>query len=138
MVDRCTGTWWTVFACRERGLLQKGLPGQALRHLVGSAILSSPHRGCLESAVGFSLRTYRRRKNDARKPLSPAQSGRIWKFAEILGRAAAPLGSQAAERWLDGPAMALDQRKPIDLQSTPSGVQMVEDHLTCLERGVYI
>lgn len=33
--------------------------------------------------------------------------------------------------------MALDQRKPIDLLSTPAGVESVEDHLTRLEYGIY-
>jgi hypothetical protein len=47
-------------------------------------------------------------------------------------------GSQAdAEEWLERPAMALDQRKPIDLLSTPAGVEVVEAHLGRLEHGVY-
>jgi putative toxin-antitoxin system antitoxin component (TIGR02293 family) len=72
------------------------------------------------------------------KPLSVEQSGRAWKFAEILGRATELLGSQAeAEAWLERPAMALDQRKPIDLLSTPAGVEAIEEHLTRLEYGVY-
>jgi putative toxin-antitoxin system antitoxin component (TIGR02293 family) len=120
-------------------LLQEGLPARALKHLVGCvSILRVPHHGMLEKAVGISLRTYQRRKDTPDKPLSREQSGRAWKFAEILGRATALFGSQAdAEDWLDRPAMALDQRKPIDLLSTPAGVESVEDHLTRLEYGVY-
>lgn len=119
-------------------LLQEGLPGHALKHLVVSvAILRAPH-GSLEKAVGISLRTYQRRKDAPDKPLSPEQSGRTWKFAEILGRATELFGSQAeAEQWLERPAVALDRRKPIDLLSTPAGVETVEDHLTRLEYGVY-
>jgi putative toxin-antitoxin system antitoxin component (TIGR02293 family) len=120
-------------------LLQNGLPGHALTHLVNDvAMLRAPHHGSLEKAVGISLRTYQRRKDAPDKKLSPEQSGRAWKFAEILGRAIALFGSQAeAEEWLEHPAMALDQRKPIDLLSTPAGVASVEDHLTRLEYGVY-
>jgi len=120
-------------------LLEKGLPGHALTHLVNDvAILRAPHHGSLEKAVGISLRTYQRRKDAPDKKLSPEQSGRAWKFAEILGRAIELFGSQAdAEAWLDQPAMALEQRKPIDLLSTPAGVGSVEDHLTRLEYGVY-
>lgn len=120
-------------------LLQKGLPGHALRHLVNDvAMLRAPHHGSLEKAVGISLRTYQRRKGAPDKKLSPVQSGRAWKFAEILGRAIELFGSQAeAEQWLERPAMALEQRKPIDLLSTPAGVESVEDHLTRLEYGVY-
>ena len=120
-------------------LLEKGLPGHALTHLVNDvAILRMPHHGSLEKAVGISLRTYQRRKDSPDKKLSPEQSGRAWKFAEILGRAIELFGSQAdAEAWLERPAMALEQRKPIDLLSTPAGVESVEDHLTRLEYGVY-
>ncbi len=120
-------------------LLQEGLPGHALKHLVNYvSILRVPHHGSLEKAVGISFRTYQRRKDTLDKPLSPQQSGRTWKFAEILGRATELFGSQAeAEAWLERPAMALDQRKPIDLLSTPAGVESVEDHLTRLEYAVY-
>lgn len=120
-------------------LLREGLPGHALRHLVGSVgILQSAQQGSMEKAVGISLRTYQRRKDNLDKPLSPEQSGRAWKFAEILGRASEVLGSQEeAEQWLERPAMALDGHKPIDLLSTPAGVETVEDHLTRLEYGVY-
>ena len=34
--------------------------------------------------------------------------------------------------------MALDGHKPIDLLSTPAGVETIEDHLTRLEYGVYM
>jgi putative toxin-antitoxin system antitoxin component (TIGR02293 family) len=92
----------------------------------------------LEKAVGISYRTYQRRREVPDKPLSPEQSGRTWKFAEILGRAIDLFGSQTeAEEWMERPAMALDRRKPIDLLSTPAGVESVEDHLTRLEYGVY-
>src|SRR5665213_1344020 len=120
-------------------LLQQGLPGHALKYLVDSiGILHVPHHGGMEKAVGISLRTYQRRMDALDKPLSPEQSGRTWKFAEILGRAIELFGSQAdAEAWLESPAIALEQRKPIDLLSTPAGVESVEDHLTRLEYGVY-
>jgi putative toxin-antitoxin system antitoxin component (TIGR02293 family) len=120
-------------------LLQQGLPGHALAHLVNYvAILRAPYHGSLEKAVGISLRTFQRRKDAPDKPLSPEQSGRAWKFAEILGRAVELFGSQAdAEEWLQRPAIALGQRKPIDLLSTPAGVQSLEEHLTRIEHGVY-
>ena len=120
-------------------LLQEGLPGHALKHLVDDvAILHDLQRDGLERAVGISLRTYQRRLAALDKPLSPEQSGRTWKFAEILIRSIDLLGSRAeAERWLAGPVMALDQRKPIDLLSTPAGVESIEDHLTRMEYGVY-
>ncbi len=33
--------------------------------------------------------------------------------------------------------MALEQRKPIDMLSTPAGFELVEEHLTRVEYGVY-
>jgi putative toxin-antitoxin system antitoxin component (TIGR02293 family) len=73
------------------------------------------------------------------RTLSPEQSGRAWKFAEILGRAIDLFGSKPeAEAWLERPAMALGQRKPIDLLSTPAGVESLEEHLTRIEYGVYM
>ncbi|HXQ68117.1 MAG TPA: antitoxin Xre/MbcA/ParS toxin-binding domain-containing protein [Alphaproteobacteria bacterium] len=118
-------------------LLLKGLPGRALTHLIDSLVLiewATP----LEKAVGISLRTLQRRKNAPAEPLSQEQSGRTWKFAEILAKATAVLGSQEeAEQWLERPAIGLDQRRPIDLLATPAGVELVEDFLERLEYGVY-
>jgi putative toxin-antitoxin system antitoxin component (TIGR02293 family) len=92
----------------------------------------------LERAIGLRLRTYQRRRDALDKPLSPKQRARMWKFAEILGRATEIFGSQQeAEAWLERPAIALEQRKPIDLLSTPAGLGSVEDRLTRLEYGVY-
>lgn len=118
-------------------LLLEGLPGTALDHLVrGLVVLDKTDS--LEKAVGMSLRTYQRRLDKPRQPLSQEQSGRAWRFAEILSRATSLLGSQEeAERWLERPAMALDDRRPIDLLSTPAGLELVTDHLTRLEYGVY-
>ena len=120
-------------------LLHEGLPARALDHLVREVTLLHVSPVLLEKAVGISPRTYQRRKKDEEdRPLSREQSNRVWKFAETLGRASDLFGSQAAaEAWLVEPATALDQRKPIDLLSTPAGVEMVEAHLTRIEYGVY-
>lgn len=118
-------------------LLVTGLPSAALSHLVTSLLVLQATES-LGKAVGMSLRTYQRRQGGAPKLLSAEQSGRAWKFAEILSHATAVFGSQEeAEHWLERPAIGLDQRKPIDLLATPAGVEMVEDHLTRLEYGVY-
>lgn len=118
-------------------LLLRGLPPSALDHLVRQ-LVSIHKTDSLEKAVGMSLRTYQRRKDAPAKPLSQEQSGRAWKFAEILARASDVFGSQAeAERWLERPAIGLDQRRPIDLLATPAGVELIEDYLTRLEYGVY-
>ncbi|WP_245257385.1 type II RES/Xre toxin-antitoxin system antitoxin [Methylocapsa acidiphila] len=119
-------------------MLLQGLPGKALSHLIHNLVVLG-RTGAFEKAVGMSLRTFQRRKDAPGKPLSQEQSGRTWKFAEILAKATAVLGSQEeAEQWLERPAMGLNQRRPIDLLATPAGVEMVEDFLERLEYGVYV
>src|SRR5437762_14115612 len=64
-----------------------GFPGRALVRLSENvAIIRKPDD--FEKALGMSLRTFQRRKKDAsEKKLSQEQSGRAWKFAEVLGTA---------------------------------------------------
>src|SRR4051812_6566371 len=89
----------TPFEAHE--MLSRGLPGRALNHLVENLVVLK-RSDLLEKAVGMSLRTFQRRKDAPAKPLGPEQSGRTWKFAEILARAISVFGSQEeAERWLD-------------------------------------
>jgi putative toxin-antitoxin system antitoxin component (TIGR02293 family) len=117
--------------------LAAGLPGAALTHLIDN-LVSLRDPASIEKAVGISRRTFQRRKVAPKKPLSQEQSGRTWTFAEILAKATAVLGSQdEAERWLERPAIGLDQRCPIDLLATPAGVRIVEEYLGRIEYGVY-
>jgi putative toxin-antitoxin system antitoxin component (TIGR02293 family) len=118
-------------------LLVEGLPGRALSHIMEGLTVLEPTES-LEKAIGISLRTFQRRKDEPSKPLSADQSGRTWKFAEILAWATRVLGSQEeAERWLDRPAIGLNRRRPLDLLATPPGVIMVEQYLGRMEYGVY-
>ena len=64
-------------------MLLEGLPGRALAYLVDGFLIIRPTVS-FEKAVGMSLRTFQRRKGAPTRPLSPEQSGRTWKFAEIL------------------------------------------------------
>ncbi len=118
-------------------MLLQGLPLAALTHLIDN--LSVIHKTVLlEKVVGMSLRTFQRRKDSLSKPLNQAQSGRAWKFAMILAEATAIFGSQAeAENWMEQPAIALNQRRPIDLLATAVGVGIVEEFLERLDYGVY-
>lgn len=118
--------------------LLKGLPGSALQTLLDHLRVLPKSGKRLESAMGVSLRTMQRKKGDAAQRLSTEQAGRTWQFAEILARATEVLGSQeAAERWLERPAIGLDRKSPIDLLATPTGTKMVDDYLTRIEYGVY-
>ena len=114
----------------------KGIPGGALIYMVKHIKTMAP--ADVVQAVGVSIRTVQRRTGAPHKPLSQEQSGRAWKFAEILTAATEVFGSQSeAEKWLTTPAMALDQRRPVDLLASPAGVEMVEQLLGRLEYGVY-
>ena len=118
-------------------LLLRGLPAKALIHFVQNFI-SLRWDESFEKAIGMSLRTYQRYASGAAKPLSTEQSGRTWKLAEILAKATAVFGSkEAAEQWLERPAMGLNRQKPIDLLATPAGVALVEQLLGRIEYGVY-
>ncbi|MGQ4275305.1 type II RES/Xre toxin-antitoxin system antitoxin [Terrihabitans sp. B22-R8] len=121
-------------------LLLDGLPVRAFTALLANLrVLNIQKTASLDRAVGMSLRTFQRHKEQARKTLSQEQSGKAWKFAEVLSRATSVFGSQEeAETWLDKPAVGLDGRRPIDLLATPAGVELVEELLTRLEYGVYV
>jgi putative toxin-antitoxin system antitoxin component (TIGR02293 family) len=118
-------------------LILAGLPATSLHHLVDSLSEIEVQRA-LEQAVGLSLRTLQRTRHDPERRLSTEQSGRVWKFAEVLAKAPDRLGSQKqAEHWLDSPALGLGRRRPLDLMTTPAGLDMVETYLGRLEYGVY-
>jgi putative toxin-antitoxin system antitoxin component (TIGR02293 family) len=118
-------------------MLLNGLPSRALFHLVQN-LVSLRWDDSFARAIGMSHRTYQRHAALSAKPLSPEQSGRTWKLAEILAKATSIFGSkEEAEQWLERPAIGLDQRKPIDLLATPAGVELVEEFLVRLEYGVY-
>jgi putative toxin-antitoxin system antitoxin component (TIGR02293 family) len=118
--------------------ISRGLPGRALNHLVSNVGVLE-ERGVFEKAVGISLRTYQRRKKDGGKVrLSKEQSGRAFKFAEIVALATKTFGSQKdAEEWLSRPAIGLDHERPIDLLDTPAGTELVETYLGRMTHGVY-
>lgn len=117
-------------------VLSEGLPTKALRHFVEHLVVIgfSPE---MERALGLSYRTYLRGK-EHKTQLNTEQSGRAWKFAEIVARVTDLLGSQkAAELWLEKPAIGLNGRRPIELMSTPSGIAVLEALIGRLEYGVY-
>ena len=117
-------------------MLEAGIPNRAIDHLAGT--LSVMGQNSLEQAIGMSLRTLQRKEKNPLQLLSHEQAGRAWQFAELLAKATAVFGTQTeAERWFESPAIGLNQKRPIDLLTTPAGVKIVEDHLERLAYGVY-
>jgi putative toxin-antitoxin system antitoxin component (TIGR02293 family) len=119
-------------------LIERGFPGACLTKLVANVSLFQ-RSDSFEKAIGISQRTFQRRKAEASpRTLSVEQSGRAWKFAEILSRATTIFGSQPeAEQWLEKPAIGLNRHRPIDLLSTPAGTELVEQYLERIDFGVY-
>lgn len=118
-------------------MLLRGLPAKALTSFVEKFVTLN-WDAALEKAVGMSLRTYQRHVAADDKPLSPEQTARTWKLAEIVAKATEVFGSrEQAELWLTQPAIGLNQRRPIDLLATPAGVELVETFLERIDYGVY-
>jgi len=118
--------------------IQRGFPSKSLLVFVRS-FPSLGREDTIDKVVGVSLRTFQRHKKaGATERLNREQSGKLYKAAEILAKAVDVFGStEAAERFLEEPAMALDSLRPIELLSTPAGAELVERHLGRLEYGVY-
>jgi putative toxin-antitoxin system antitoxin component (TIGR02293 family) len=117
-------------------ILVHGLPNRAVGHLTNQLTVMT-HQS-FERAIGISSRTIQRWGKSPSQKLSQEQGGRVWKFAELLTKATAVLGSQTeAEQWFERPAVGLNQERPIDLLSTPAGTGLVEEHLDRLAHGVY-
>ena len=57
---------------------------------------------------------------------------------QVLSKATEVFGSRAhAKAWMERPALALDNARPIDLLDSPQGVDLVMDLLIRLEYGVF-
>ncbi len=121
-------------------LIVEGIPSKAMKYMISHVgILSS--EDSLDKAIGISRRTLQRHKSGkATKSahLSREQSSRAWRFAKLLAKASFVLGSQKeAEQWMLEPAYGLDNRRPIDLLASSEGAEIVDEHLTRMEYGVY-
>jgi putative toxin-antitoxin system antitoxin component (TIGR02293 family) len=114
-----------------------GLPASALTHAT-QHFAALRDNATFARVLGISPRTFQRLRDTPAKKLDADLGGRLWRFAEIVGKATEILGSQeAAEAWMAAPAMALDQRRPIDLMATTAGAALVEAQLDRMDHGVY-
>lgn len=114
--------------------LHAGLPRRALLNAMPEGIPLP----ALLSVFGISLRTFMRLKSGPDKLLDAGQSGRVWQFAELFAKAEDVFQSaDRAVQWMLEPAMALDNRRPIDLLTTPVGAHLVDDAIERMRYGVY-
>lgn len=131
-VPKILGTGASPVAVHEA--LQAGLPRRALLKAIPEGI---PMLDLLP-VFDISLRTFMRLKAEPSKRLDANQSARVWRFAELFAKAEEVLGThERAVEWMLEPAMALENRRPIDLLTTLVGAQLVEDVIERMRYGVY-
>ena len=117
-------------------VIDAGLPRRALLRARQSA--AAMPTSLLLPALGISERTYMRIQAEPNKRLDVDQSGRLWRFAELFAKAQDVFGaSELAIEWLMKPAMALENRTPIELLKTAVGAQLVDDVIERIRYGVY-
>ena len=129
----------TIFSpLSAHDVLERGLPTKALLHVL-DGLTALDRAAVLSKAIGISERTLQRARLKPAALLPTDVSARIWSFAQVLSRATDVFGTQqAAEEWLQRPAMALENRTPLSLLSTPEGREMVLTVLGQIDYGVYI
>lgn len=116
-------------------LVTEGLPASTARELLAS--FRQLDRETLLRAVGISERTLQRALA-GNKPLDGNASDRTLRLAALTELASEVLGNQdEAERWLAAPALALEQRRPIDLLQSSEGSDLVKTLLIRIDHGVY-
>lgn len=117
-------------------VIYAGLPARAMIELTRKLPHTDVH--ALHEVIGISERSFARRKAHLNEPLSLTESSNVWRLAQFMEQAIRVFGEHdAAERWFSQPALALNNRRPIDLLKTPPGTQAVKDLLTRMEYGVY-
>ena len=90
-----------------------------------------------KTLLGFSARTLARREA-ARKPLTPAQSDRVYRIARVGAHAEEVFAdADTARDWLASPNRALSGASPLDLLDTDAGTEQVEEVLLRIEHGVF-
>lgn len=116
--------------------IEQGLSATALVHLQRNVETLKPVD--IGQVIGMGAHAMQQRAQRLDAQLSREQGSRAWKFEEILTTATETFGSQSeAERWLSTPAMALNQRRPIDLLASSAGTELVEELLGRLRYGVF-
>jgi putative toxin-antitoxin system antitoxin component (TIGR02293 family) len=115
-------------------LIREGIPVKSLTLLALRLDLAQAE---ISEKIGIPRRTLSRRNaQDAR--LTPAESDRTVRLAQVYANAAETLGSgDKAAAWLKTPNRALRGERPLDQLDTDPGVREVEDLLGRIAYGVY-
>ena len=115
-------------------LVREGIPVKALGLLALRLDLAQSE---ISEKIVIPQRTLSRR-NAENSRLTPAESDRTVRLAQVYANAAETLGSgDKAAAWLKTPNRALRGGRPLDQVDTDPGVHEVEDLLGRIAYGVY-
>jgi putative toxin-antitoxin system antitoxin component (TIGR02293 family) len=115
-------------------LVREGIPVKSLLLLASRLDLQQAE---ISEKIGIPPRTLSRR-NAENSRLTPSESDRTVRLAQVFSNAAETLGSgEKAAAWLKTPNRALRGGRPLDQVDTDPGVREVEDLLGRIAYGVY-
>jgi len=114
--------------------LAGGLPASVFPALASRLAVTSK---ALAGALGISERTLRKRV--AARRLNGAEATLSFQAFRVYRRAIEVLGDEETARaWIASPQRALGERRPLDLFSSPLGVEEVLNVLGAIDEGVYL
>ena len=116
--------------------IHQGFPVAVIEKLADELALSQQ---TLLKVTRIAPATLTRRRRSPSGLLSPAESDRIYRIAEVY-RAVLQLfegDGESARRWLSEPAKALGRDTPLQHLDTEAGAAQVRDLIGRLEHGVY-
>ena len=117
-------------------LVTKGVSVAAVKQVMDTFNIITEAQ--VHEVLGISAKTLQRRSTSGARTLDSNASDRALRLVSVTSQAISVLGSQeAAERWLERPAIGLDRRRPIDLLKSTEGCEMVKTLLTRMDYGVY-
>lgn len=88
--------------------------------------------------VSISRANYHRKNKEEKKVLSVAHSVKIYTLVKVLDAAISLFDGDISVviKWLNSPARALGGERPLQMLSTPTGVEAVLDLIGRIEHGV--
>ncbi len=113
--------------------IEEGLETRVLENFLE---LVPETRLALGGVLRLSERTLARRRSEGR--FTPEESDRLYRLIELYAQAADVLESvEAADEWMNSPAVALGGRTPLAYAHNEAGARRVSTILTRIEHGVF-
>jgi putative toxin-antitoxin system antitoxin component (TIGR02293 family) len=113
-------------------LVRKGLPASSVKAAADYLAMSQKD---LLGAIRIPVSTMTLRTRN-RKPLSPEESDKLVRLAEVIKRAIAVFGDEAeGKAWLNDSVGSLGNQRPVDLLDTQDGFDLVMRTLGGIQFG---